>query len=206
VVWGYDLSAFSAARCQVLAILDLVSRKWIDYLICPEATSTQVAVLFTRALEAEGLLEGIAGRADALADPADPDPDQPVLLAVSDNGAQMTSGSTREFMALHAIATHFGRPGVPTDQAPIESFLGHVKTEWPQLVAIQDTAALATELDATREQYNTVLLHAGIGYVTPDDEHSGRGPAIRHARREGLKRARRRRIAYHRKHNHQPPT
>lgn len=54
VVWGYDLSVFSAARCQVLAILDLVSRKWIDYLICPEATSTQVTVLFTRALEAEG--------------------------------------------------------------------------------------------------------------------------------------------------------
>ena len=29
----------------------------------------------------------------------------------------MTSGSTREFMALHAIATHYGRPGTPTDQA-----------------------------------------------------------------------------------------
>ncbi len=84
MIWGYDLSALPAARCQVLAILDLVSRKWIDYLICPEASSTQVAVLFTRALEAEGLLEGIAGRADRLADPADPDPDQPVLLAVSD--------------------------------------------------------------------------------------------------------------------------
>ena len=26
-------------------------------------------------------------------------------------------------------------------------------------------------------------LHAGIGYVTPDDEHEGRGPAIRRARR-----------------------
>ena len=204
VVWGYDLSALPAARCQVLAILDLVSRKWIDYLICPEASSTQVAVLFTRALEAEGLLEGIAGRADQLADPADPDPDQPVLLAVSDNGAQMTSGSTREFMALHAIATHFGRPGVPTDQAPIESFLGHVKTEWPQLETIESTAALAAELDAIREQYNTVRLHAGIGYVTPDDEHQGRGPIIRHRRRLGLRRARQARIAYHRQTN--PPT
>jgi hypothetical protein len=27
-------------------------------------------------------------------------------------------------------------------------------------------------------------LHAGIGYVTPDDEHEGRGPAIRRARVE----------------------
>jgi putative transposase len=51
-----------------------------------------------------------------------------------------------------------------------------------------------------RAHYNTVRLHAGIGYVTPDDEHSGRGAQIRKARRHGLEWARRRRIAYHRKH------
>ncbi len=62
----------------------------------------------------------------------------------------MTSGSTREFLALCSIAQHFGRPHTPTDQAPIESFFGHVKGEWPH--------------------------------------------------RQGLKWARRRRIAYHRKH------
>ena len=28
--------------------------------------------------------------------------------------------------------------------------------------------------------------HEGIGYVTPDDEHEGRGDAIRQARRDGL--------------------
>jgi hypothetical protein len=32
----------------------------------------------------------------------------------------MTSGTTREFMALHALAMHNGRQGVPTDQAYIE--------------------------------------------------------------------------------------
>jgi putative transposase len=51
-----------------------------------------------------------------------------------------------------------------------------------------------------RSHYNTVRLHAGIGYVTPDNEHSGRGTQIRKARRQGLEWARRRRIAYHRKH------
>jgi len=29
----------------------------------------------------------------------------------------MTWGSTREFMAMGAIAQHFGRPGTPIDQA-----------------------------------------------------------------------------------------
>jgi len=40
--------------------------------------------------------------------------------------------------------------------------------------------------------------HAAIGYVTPDDEHEGRGEAIRQARRDGIARARLNRIAYRR--------
>jgi transposase InsO family protein len=88
----------------------------------------------------------------------------------------MTSGSTREFMALHAIATHFGRPGVPTDQAPVESFFGHLKHEWPHLCHVTDAGDLDHELGAVRRRYNGVRLHAGIGYVTPDDEHKATDP------------------------------
>ena len=131
------------------------------------------------------------------------DPARPVLLAVSDNGPQMISGSTREFMALCAIAQHFGRPGTPTDQAWIESLFGHVKGEYPHLDAIDDPAVLRAELEVVRGDYNTIRLHAGIGYVTPDDEHEGRGPAIRKARRDGLERARQNRIAYHRQQRQQ---
>jgi len=203
-VWGYDLTSFVAAGTQALAIIDLVSRRWIDWLICPQATSLHVQALFTRALECEALLEGIVGRAERLADPAAPDADQPVLLAVSDNGPQMTSGSTREFMALHAIATHRGRPGVPTDQGHIESFFGHLKHDHPHLEALIDPADLSRELAAAQHAYNTVRLHAAIGYVTPQDEHHGRGAHIRHRRQLGLRRARQARIAYHR--SHQPPT
>ena len=41
----------------------------------------------------------------------------------------------------------------------------------------------AAELDRVRRDYNAVRLHEGIGYVTPNDEHEGRGEAIRQARR-----------------------
>jgi putative transposase len=197
-VWGYDFSEFPAAGTSALAILDLVSRKWIDTLLCPEATHVQVQALFTRALEREGLLDPILSLIDELPPGADASELQPVLLSVSDNGAQMTSGNTREFMALHAIATHYGRPGTPTDQAHIESLFGHVKHEWPHLSWLTDAADLTHELDAVRHQYNHVRLHAGVGYVTPDDEHEGRGPQIRAARQIGLARAREERIAYHR--------
>ncbi len=117
----------------------------------------------------------------------------------------MTSGSTREFMALCAIAQHFGRPGTPTDQAWIESFNGHLKAEYPHLERITDTAVLRAELDVIRPQWDGVRLHAGIGYVTPDDEHEGRGPAIRKAREAGLESARLRRITYHRNRHQQQP-
>jgi putative transposase len=51
-----------------------------------------------------------------------PDGDElPVLLALSDNGPQMTSKSTKAFLGGARIATHFGRPATPNDQAWIES-------------------------------------------------------------------------------------
>jgi putative transposase len=183
----------------VLIIEDLVSRKWITEIVSVEETSTQVELAFTAALEAEGLLEAVEARHDdGRVDLGVDDQSRPILLAVSDNGPQMTSGSTREFMALCAIAQQFGRPGTPTDQAWIESLNGHLKAEYPHLLAIEDPATLRAELAIVRKQYNTVRLHAGIGYVTPDDEHHGRGEAIRKAREAGLEQARLRRLARHR--------
>ena len=47
-------------------------------------------------------------------------------------------------------------------------------------------------------------LHAGIGYVIPDDEHHGRGDGIRQARRDGLIAARQARTAYRRTNTKNP--
>jgi putative transposase len=204
-IWIYDTTHFMRAKSCLTVVEDLVSRKWIADILSSEETSTQVEIVFTDALAAEGLLELAAARADALADPAVDDETRPILLAVSDNGPQMSSGSTREFMALCAIAQHFGRPGTPTDQAWIESFNGHLKQENPHLERISDPVVLRAELDVVRQRWNEVRLHAGIGYVTPNDEHEGRGPAIRKAREAGLETARLRRLAYHRTQYQQHP-
>jgi len=199
-VWIYDTTDCTAAEVAATVVEDLVSRKWLATIVSSEETSTQVQIVFTDALDAEALLERVAARQDGLVDPSVDDQSRPILLAVSDNGPQMTSGSTREFMAMCAIATHFGRPGTPTDQAWIETLFGHVKAEWPHLLAIRDPAVLRAELDVVRERYNGVRLHQGIGYVTPNDEHEGRGEAIRKAREAGLEQAHQRRLAWHREH------
>jgi len=203
-IYIYDVTHFAGCpKHAVFAVMDLVTRKWITELVSIEETSTQVQVVFMDALEAEGLLELVEARQDApppdpLSLDADVDVLPPVLLAVSDNGPQMTSADTRAFMAMCAIAQHFGRPGTPTDQAWIESLFSHVKADWPHLDRIRDPDVLRAELADVRHQYNTIRLHAGIGYVTPADEHDGRGPRIRAARKRGLRHARWARITYHR--------
>src|SRR6266511_1160440 len=112
-IWIYDTTHFTRAGVAATVVEDLVSRKWLAEIVSVEETSTQVQVVFTDALAREGLLERISARQDGLVDPTVDDPTRPVLLALSDNGPQMTSGSTREFMALFAIHQHFGRPGTP---------------------------------------------------------------------------------------------
>jgi transposase InsO family protein len=200
VIWIYDFTHFAAAKRCAVAVLDVVSRYWLSTVVSAEESSTQVEVAFTRALIADGkdhLLE--AGLLDELRSGVVPDADElPVLLALSDNGPQMTSKSTKAFMAGARIARHFGRPGTPNDQAWIESLFGHVKTEHPHLEKIKDPGELERELDRVQLFHNTVRLHQGIGYVTPDDEHHGRGAAIRAARRAGLTRAHEARVAYRR--------
>ena len=59
-------------------------------------------------------------------------------------------------MALCWLATHYGRPGTPTDQAWIESLFGHLKIEQPHLELIEDIDVLRAELETQRERYNTI--------------------------------------------------
>jgi transposase InsO family protein len=208
-LWCWDMSQFErcATAKYAYAIIDLVSRKWIATVLASEATGVTVRVLFAKALGAEGLLkDDLAERLADLDDQAvgDDNPEVPLLLAISDNGTEMKCRDTRKFMAVCSIVQHFGRPATPTDQAWIESLWGHVKHEHPHLLAIREPAVLAAELERVRVHYNSIRLHEAIGYVTPDDEHEGRGDTIRRARTQGLVRADARRRAWHRRHRSRP--
>jgi putative transposase len=109
-IWIWDASHFKRAKRVAYAIVDVVTRYWIGYLLSSEQTHTQVQLLFARALEDQGLLspDGTPIRSDE---------DGPALIAWSDNGSEMKAEDTRGFMALMAIVQHHGRPGTPTDQA-----------------------------------------------------------------------------------------
>lgn len=132
--------------------------------VCAEETHIQVRLATWQALEAEDLLTSALERADALKRQLVLDGDEDLtalLLAISDNGTQMIAASTRRFMAMVAIAQHFGRPAPPTDQAWIESRGGTLKAEWPHLLAITDPAVLTAEPDSVRVEYNSQRLLPG---------------------------------------------
>lgn len=109
-------------------------------------------------------------------------------------------------MAALAIAHQFGRPHTPTDQAWIETLFSHAKGECPHREKIRDPGELERELDQARDHYNTVRPHAAISSITPEEEHTSRGDAIRQARRDGLTRARDTPIAYHRTQQETTPS
>lgn len=198
VIFIYDFTHFRASKRCAVAVVDVISRKWLATVVSAEESSTQVEVAFTDALIEDGK-ESLLDEPllEELASGVVPDNDErvPVLLAVSDNGPQMTSNATAVFMAGARIAQHFDRPATPNDQAWVESFFGHLKGEFPHLDKIEDAGELEAELDRLRVFYNATRLHEGIGYVTPNDEHEGRGPAIRAAREEGMRAAHQTRVA-----------
>lgn len=80
-VSGHDVTAFTRAGRDALAVLDLVSRKWIVTLLVARGRgeSEHVQAVYTRALEIERLLAGIEARMVA----PNADDEMPVLLTVS---------------------------------------------------------------------------------------------------------------------------
>jgi len=60
---------FTKAGVAATVVEDLVSRKWLAEIVSAEETSTQVQVVFTEALQREGLLARVTARHDGLVDP-----------------------------------------------------------------------------------------------------------------------------------------
>ena len=55
-IWIWDATHFTRCKRVAYAIVDVVTRYWIGYLLTSEQTHTQPQLLFTRALEDQGLL------------------------------------------------------------------------------------------------------------------------------------------------------
>jgi putative transposase len=167
-IWMWESASFPAVDRVAYALVDVVTRYWLCFRLAVGEPEVQVERLFAAALEQQKVLGDGHARAPGQA---------PILVSWSD-----------------AAPEPHGADG-PTEQVAVESLFSLIIGEWPELANSPGREALKHELMRIRTDYNEVRLHASIGYVTPADEHEGRGVQIRSQRQAGLRDARLRRRA-----------
>lgn len=179
---SYDATEFyltNRVRVVVIPMLDLGSRKFLHYGVrVVSFTQKDVMTIWDEALWKEDI-----------------DPSQ--LTAISDRGSQMKGSRTKaHLIGKWNIRLEFARPYTPDDNAWIESFIKYMKyhPECPKYFeTVQDVIDWVVKF---QKLYND-HPHSSLGYVRPNDEHEGRGSAIRQKRQENLKLAARERRAYY---------
>lgn len=148
----------------------MVSREWLRTrrFRFSNAHPNMSKVIYTLALEDKRMLK----RAEWRMIETNTDELSPILLAVSDGAFQMVSGATREWMALHSLALHVGRSGIPTVQVHIEFLWDCIKGDWSHLEVIPKPGVLEAERD------HSSRLHAGQATSHPTMNKKGEGPKL----------------------------
>jgi len=187
VVWCGDITYVKTGEgwLYVASVLDLGSRRLLGYSMAEHMRTELVA---------DALEMAVATRGGETAG----------IIFHGDRGSQYMSSDYRELIADLDMIESVGRTGVCWANAVAESFWSSLRREVVHRYRFPDRATARRAIFAWVNRYNHHRLHEGIGYVTPDDEHEGRGKTIRAARRQGLAAARQARIAYH-CHNHGEP-
>jgi transposase InsO family protein len=109
---------------------------------------------------------------------------------ITDNGPQFVAKDFKEFIRLWQTTHVFCSPHYPQSNGKLERYHRTLKEQ-----AIRPKTPLTLE-DAKRvvgdfiEHYNTIRLHAGIGYIAPTDRLAGHHTAIFAARDKKLEAAR----------------
>lgn len=154
-------------------VVDIWSRKIVGHVVHENENSELAATFMKEVYLREGSPDG--------------------LTVHQDNGAPM-KGSTL-VATLEALQIHrsYSRPSVSNDNPVSESLFGTMKTrpEYPSK-PFEDIAAAKAWVDAFVRWYNEEHLHSSIGFVTPNQRHSGQSEKIHCKRRRVYEEARQR--------------
>jgi transposase InsO family protein len=185
-VWSWDITylPFFGFFLYFVAILDVYSRKIVGWKLCFNATVESVKQAWDQALCSEGLL-GVSGGPLG-------------LTALSDHGCQMTAKSMACFFRELGIWQVFARYQTPTDNAWIEAFFRIFKHDWLCFQDVFSFHQLEGLIASFVEFYNRFRYHGAIGYVTPQQRHSGQDQQVIEARQQRKEVARQRRLEVHR--------
>lgn len=113
------------------------------------------------------------------------------IVLHSDNGKSMKGSSMLSTMEWLGIVPSFSRPHVSDDNPYIESLFRTLKYRPGSDLRFSSVADAMGWVLRFVGWYNQEHLHSGIGFVTPDDRHSGRDIPILAQRRRVYARAQR---------------
>jgi len=191
-VWSWDLTylALGPVFVYLFAILDVYSRKIVGWHLSLNATVESMKRAWDQALSNEGLL----GVGDA----------PPLPTALSDHGVQMARKTARQFFRDLGIGQLFARYQTPTDNSWIESWFRVLKYDWLRFKDYVSFDQLRGVLAEFIRFYNTQRYHGSIGYVTPEQKHTGQDQAVLAQRAARKYLARKKRLEINRKLKDRP--
>ena len=149
MAWVSDITEFKTdiGTCYLCAILDLFARRVIGARLSLHKDTSLVLSTFRDALEVRG-------------HPAS-------LLFHSDRGSQYTAHKFRGLLLKYGIKQSFSAPGVPYDNAPMESFFASLKVEETHRYRYANISDLTASLRDYISFYNEKRPHSSIGNLAP---------------------------------------
>lgn len=177
-VWSWDItylrSALRGCFYYLYLTVDIWSRKIVGWRVEESESTDLAAMLFRRTCAELGI-----------------DPDGLVLH--SDNGGPMKGSTMLATLQRLGVVASFSRPHVSDDNPYSESLFRTMKyrPNFPSkpFSSVEEARQWVAGFVSW---YNTEHLHSGIGFVTPEDRHSGRDLLVLEQRRAVYARARRR--------------
>jgi putative transposase len=177
-LWSWDItylrSAVRGAFHYLYVIEDVWSRQIVGWAVHDEESMELASQLI-----------------DATANRLGHDPSGIVLH--SDNGGPMKGSTMLATLQRLGIVPSFSRPSVSDDNPYSEALFRTLKyrPEYPR-GAFKSLEAAQLWVEGFVAWYNTEHLHSAIGFVTPEDRHTGRDEAILAKRRQIYAAAKRR--------------
>ena len=149
MAWVSDITEFKtdAGTYYMCAILDLFARRVIGARLSPHKDTSLVLSTFRDAFEARR--------------------HPPNLLFHSDRGSQYTAHEFRNLLRDCGVKPSFSAPGVPYDNAPMESFFASLKVEETHRYRYANISDLTASLRDYITFYNEKRPHSSIGNLTP---------------------------------------
>lgn len=162
-VWSWDITKLRGPAkwmfFQLYVVLDIFSRYVVGWLVADRESDALAVELIEQTCAKQGIKPGD-------------------LTIHADRGSSMTSKSVAFLLADLGVEKTHSRPHVSNDNPYSESQFKTMKyrPEFPtRFGALEQARAFCRSFFPW---YNTEHRHSGIGLLTPETVHSGRGPAM----------------------------